>query len=762
MGSMNRHLADPPALLELVEAVGSLSRVRHPLLALSIGWRLALGLLIPILAVLLSLGSIGLQSYQLLSNASTFNQHLLHASTSLTEAIGTLQQTHTNLLGALNDANKPETVPETLREDRTATLYFIASYDTTLKAYLRQDVLVNYPDLAAFLRASGHSRQLAQQATLSDGALHTWQAYQSSLLQVFNAISRRNLNRASSLAVNQVEPAYASAMTSLLLLIQFTGKLVPAIHDATMLEEDQLLLVMCLSALSLLAGIAIVAWLVSRTVVRRLHRFRVVVQQIEQGEFSARLAVDGRDEIALVSRAVNTTLDRIVGLLEETRLQRDELAKGEELKQLHEQLQREHEALNEANTRLAALATTDPLTELPNHRALQALLEQECERARRFGHPLSLLFFDGDRFKQVNDNYGHAVGDLVLRELGCRARAVLRAGDTVGRFGGEEFLVILPETGEQEAKGVAERLRCAVAASPLAASEVDGGIAATVSVGLACYPADGVTANELRERADQAMYWAKRLGRNQVRSAAEAARANRNAALKAATARELERPELLSLDGHDLTQYARVEQLGLIYSLMGVLDWREPGMSEHAHEVSDLVAAMARGLQFDQERTLRAATAAFLHDIGKIALPDRLLRQPRDHFSAQEWRLLHQHAELGATIVEASPWLSDLAPALRHHHERWDGSGHPDGLAGEAIPLEARMIAVAEAYHAMTSSQPYQAARSSTEALAELERRAGSQFDPALIPLFKDVLKSRQEKASSPLPSELPDSLLQV
>ncbi len=737
-------------------------RDRHHLLALSIGRRLALALLIPILAILLSLGSIGLQSYQLLSNVSTLNQHLLHASTSLTVAIGTLQQTHTNILGAINDANKPDVLPETLHEDQTTTRYYIAGYDTTLNVYLRQDVLDRYSGLASLLRGSGHSTQLTEQQVQSNEALQAWRAYQSSLMQVLKAISDSHLAKASSLEMHLAEPTYASAMTSLLILIQFTENLVPAIHDATMLEENQLLLTMGLSALSLLAGIAIVAWLVSRTIVQRLHCFRSVVQEIEQGQFSARLSVDGRDEIALVSRAVNTTLDTIVGLLEETRQQRDELAKGEELKRLHEQLQREHEALNAANTRLAALATTDPLTELPNHRALQVLLEQECERARRFGHPLSLLFFDGDRFKQVNDTYGHAVGDLVLRELGERARSVLRAGDTVGRFGGEEFLVLLPETDEQEAKIVAERLRAAVAASPLASQEVKEGITATVSVGVACYPIDGRTAGELREQADQAMYWAKRLGRNQVRTATEAARANRNAVLKAATARELERPELHFLDGRDLEQQARVEQLGLIYSLMGVLDWREAGMSMHAHEVSDLVTGMARALQFDQERTLQVATAAFLHDIGKIALPDRLLQQPRDHFSEQEWRLLHQHAELGATIVESSPWLSDLAPAIRHHHERWDGTGHPDGLAGEAIPLEARFIAVAEAYHTMISGQPYQAARSQAEALAELKRQAGKQFDPTLIPLFQQVLKSRQEETGSFQKSVRPDSLLQI
>jgi diguanylate cyclase (GGDEF)-like protein len=414
------------------------------------------------------------------------------------------------------------------------------------------------------------------------------------------------------------------------------------------------------------------------------------------------------------------------------------------IKRLYQRIEEQNERLTESNTLLQAMSTTDPLTELPNHRALQTSLEQECDRARRYGHPLSLLFFDGDRFKQVNDRYGHAIGDVVLCELGKRTKSVLRAGDIVGRFGGEEFLVFLPETDVHEAKIVAERLRSAVASQPLAAHHVEGGIAVTVSIGVASYPNDGATANELREQADQAMYWAKRLGRNQVRTAHEARQANRNAELKLATTHALDREELAAFNGLDEEGQARIQQLGLIYSLMAALDWREPGISIHAHEVSDLVTGMAHALQFDSARIHRAATAAFLHDIGKIALPDRLLQQPRQHFSAQEWSLLHQHAELGATIVEASPWLSDLAPAIRHHHERWDGSGDPGGLAGNDIPLEARMIAIAEAYHSMISESPYHAARQPADAMLELERCAGTQFDPTLIVVFRDVLASRE------------------
>ncbi len=732
---------------------------RDFLLNMSISKRLALGFLVPMLIVSLGLVNISLQSYRLLTNVSTLNQHLLHAYTSLTSASATLKLTQTNLQAALADADKTPPNPETLREDHQVVLGLVEKYDTTLNAYMQNDVLALSPDLTALFNVAGHGTQIDEQRARSNDVLRTWQSYQKSLMLIFDAIENGDVSNAQILEITQTESSYAEAMTSLLILLRFTDGLVPSIHDAMMVEENQLLWVMALSFLCLVAGLLVVGKLVSATVVRRLQRFQTVVQSIEQGLFSARVEEQGRDEIAQVSHAVNTTLDTIVGLLEETKQQRDELAKSEELKRLHEALQREHEALNAANARLEMLATTDVLTNLPNHRALQSLLEQECERTRRFGHDLSVLFFDGDRFKQVNDTYGHATGDMVLQELGSRTRGVLRMGDTVGRFGGEEFLVILPETNQQEAQVLAERLRSAVAALPLATSAVEGGIAITISIGVASYPHEGVTASELCEQADQAMYWAKRLGRNQIRTAAEAVRANRDADLKAATAHQLKRVEGGASDGHTREQQQRVEQLRLIYSLMGALNWREPGMSEHAHEVSDLVASMARILEFNEEHAFRTATAAFLHDIGKIALPDRLLHQPKEQFSAQEWQLLHQHAELGADIVEDIPWLSNLAPAIRHHHERWDGTGTPDGLVGTAIPLEARMIALAEAYHTMITTQSYQSARTPAQALAEIELLVGIQFDPSLLSVFRSALIQREHKVDFKMESLKRDML---
>jgi diguanylate cyclase (GGDEF)-like protein len=177
--------------------------------------------------------------------------------------------------------------------------------------------------------------------------------------------------------------------------------------------------------------------------------------------------------------------------------------------------------IHETNQQLARLSTTDALTGLPNHRSLLDTLETELERSHRSRRPLSIVFFDGDRFKRVNDTYGHAVGDAVLRELGTHTRSVLQAKDTLGRYGGEEFLAVLPDCDKEQAVLMAERMRAAVAASPLASAHMEGGICATISVGVAVYPTDGATGSQVIELADQAMYWAKRLGRNQVCTSAD-------------------------------------------------------------------------------------------------------------------------------------------------------------------------------------------------------------------------------------------------
>lgn len=332
-------------------------------------------------------------------------------------------------------------------------------------------------------------------------------------------------------------------------------------------------------------------------------------------------------------------------------------------------------------------ALTDALTSLPNHRAVVDVLTGELERTRRSQHSLSLLFFDADRFKQVNDTYGHAAGDAVLRQIGERVGSVLREVDTLGRFGGEEFVVLLPEANVNEANIVAERIRAAVAASPLATTQIDGGILTTVSIGIATYPTDADTEQGLLQQADEAMYLAKRLGRNQVRTALEARQAGVDVELITLLQKE-EQYEATQREGVTAERLRETYTVKMICSLLTLLERRDESLSAHAHAVSDLATAIVQRMQQDPKEVSKIGRAALLHDIGKVALPDQLL-QKSGPLSSQERAWRWEHAELGAQILEASPFLIDLMPMVRSHHERWDGHGYPDKLAGEEIPLSA-------------------------------------------------------------------------
>jgi len=251
-----------------------------------------------------------------------------------------------------------------------------------------------------------------------------------------------------------------------------------------------------------LLGIGIVGWLTSTTLVRRLQQLRHVVQAIEKGHIDARLSVIGHDEIADVSLSVNSMLNTILGLLEATRQQ--------------------HEALHEAETR----ATTDPLTDLPNHRTVMGRIEEELSRCQRIETLCAVLFIDLDHFKHINDTYGHRAGDTVLREVARRLMILVRLEDLVGRYGGEEFAILLTDTTLDRAKHVAERVRLALAETPCLWETEENelsplSIPITASIGVAVYREHGITREALIEAADRAMYHAKHTGRNRVCLAGE-------------------------------------------------------------------------------------------------------------------------------------------------------------------------------------------------------------------------------------------------
>ncbi|HEY6541032.1 MAG TPA: diguanylate cyclase [Ktedonobacteraceae bacterium] len=398
-----------------------------------------------------------------------------------------------------------------------------------------------------------------------------------------------------------------------------------------------------------------------------------------------------------------------------------------ELQRLQKELGAKNRILSETNTRLQALATTDPVTGLANHRALVAALEHELARAYRYRHECSILFLDIDHFKALNDSYGHAVGDSVLRDFASLLRQQIREIDVPGRWGGEEFLVILPETGEQEARLISERARSAVATH---AFTMGGGMSLTCSIGIATFPGDAGERDGLVTCADQAMYAAKKLGRNQVRSASD--------------------PVTLALRKNDGEQGSRedVALFGTVEALNALVEAHDHYTGLHPRRVATLATRLALALGLDATEARMIGLAGRLHDIGKIGIPDSVLQKP-ERLNEQEHASMQEHTIVGAEIISRIPSLRALVPVIRAHHERWDGQGYPDSLAGTAIPLGARIVAVADAYDAIITERHYQAARDTAAALNELRRCAGTQFDPVITRALEEMLGQQDNNLAS-------------
>jgi len=376
----------------------------------------------------------------------------------------------------------------------------------------------------------------------------------------------------------------------------------------------------------------------------------------------------------------------------------------------------------EAQAHVLALATTDPVTALPNHRALIARLDQELERAHQYHRSCSILFLDLDHFKALNDGYGHAAGDAALSEFAGLMQTQLRGMDTVGRWGGEEFVAILPERNADEALHFAEEVRASVAARIFS---VGGGLYLTCSIGVANYPTHAQEREGLLSAADHAMYGAKCFGRNQVRAAND--------------------PAVHALRTAGQTEGGREEAalMGMVEALATLVEVRDAATGHHAHQVANLVFQLALAMGLPVSEAQMIALAGRLHDVGKVSIPDAVLQKP-GRLSAEEWGLVRTHPMVGADVVGHIPALRPLVPVIRAHHERWDGQGYPDRLEGEAIPFGARLLLAVDAYLAMTVDRPYQKARAPSVALTELRRCAGSQFDPQVVAALEQVLRGGQ------------------
>jgi len=379
--------------------------------------------------------------------------------------------------------------------------------------------------------------------------------------------------------------------------------------------------------------------------------------------------------------------------------------------------QNAHEEADAARQEAERLSRTDALTGIANRRNLTEQLEKELARAERDGSTPGVLLLDIDHFKSINDRFGHAAGDAVLVEVARRIETAVRRYDHVARWGGEEFCVVAPGLmDDTPLLRISESIRAAIARTPI---EVGDGtiLSVTISIGAARACGELATPEAVTQAADRALYSAKRRGRNRTRLFANLTREDLIA----------EEPESIRI----------AQGLALAASV------REAIPPLHCDQVAELAGAIATELGLPSDVSLLCRLGGWLHDVGKVAIPDTIILAAGSLPEAER-RVLHRHAEIGEQIIARIPALKHAAKAVRHHHERYDGSGYPDALAGDAIPIEARIVAVADAFSAVTSGRPYQPALEQDAALERLRASAGRSFDPVVVEALAAVIERRR------------------
>jgi len=344
----------------------------------------------------------------------------------------------------------------------------------------------------------------------------------------------------------------------------------------------------------------------------------------------------------------------------------------------------QHQALME-------VSRADPLTGCLNRRGFEERAVAEISSATRRAHQGAVLVLDVDHFKEVNDRLGHAAGDDLLRWLVATMRSALRPVDAIGRIGGDEFAVLLADIEPAEAVATSVRL-----AGLLNRRQ-------PCSIGVASFPMDGIDLEELMRAADARLY-ASRDGRPEAGAAS---------------------PD---------------ERLSWAAALARAVDLRMSAEHEHSKAVAEWSVKIATALGWHPEMLGALRIAAMLHDVGKVTVPDRILAKP-GALGEAEWEVVRGHSIAGAELIARVAGLGMIVPWIRHSHESFDGSGYPDGLAGEAIPQASRIMLVADAFDAMTNDRPYRPARSVAQAREELLAGAGTQFDPACVEAMLALLE---------------------
>ncbi len=440
----------------------------------------------------------------------------------------------------------------------------------------------------------------------------------------------------------------------------------------------------------------IVSLLLSSRTVRSLTEMIKAAKRIANGEYEQRIHVTTTDEIGELAEALNHMAENIserVGTAEST-------------------------------------AIIDGLTDLYNHRYFQERLNEEVKRAGRYNRGLVLMVMDIDNFSRFNTINGHELGDLALKQMAELIRQPIGNTGMVARYSGGEFVVILPEVRLEEAALKAQAISMLISGHQFQTKH-NISMPLTVSMGIAHYPTYASTSHELIDSAHEAMKKAKRKGGGGIESCKDMGGVTQAGETKAKL-------------GYDDTLL-----LSAIFSLAKAVDARDQYTHKHSEFVAHYAAALGRSIGLTESDITKLSIAGLLHDIGKIGIPDAILSKP-GKLSDDEWGHMKRHPVLGADIISNMEGLSNVVPIVLHHHEKYDGSGYPDGMKGEDIPHMARMLAIIDAYHAMISDRPYREGLPRDIAIAELRKHQNTQFDPELVDRFVELLETEKAKEQEP------------
>jgi diguanylate cyclase (GGDEF)-like protein len=401
--------------------------------------------------------------------------------------------------------------------------------------------------------------------------------------------------------------------------------------------------------------------------------------------------------------------------------------------------------------KLQQQSITDGLTGIKTRRFFWEALTSEWKRASRSGRPFSVVLIDLDKFKEVNDSLGHLEGDLVLARVGRLLEQKCRQSNVVARYGGDEFVILMPETGVEQAQALAERLRLWMTQDAMLSEHHITG-----SFGVASFPGHGFSAEDIIRVADAGMYAAKHEGGNRVAMVEEFGDGERFASqrqqistyIEGFLQREQSGPEDLEELVNTLRKFCgekddcNVQVLKeSIEALTRAAESREIHAAGHGEMVARYAELIGRALALPPDEIVELAYAARVHDVGKLFVPERIVSKPGP-LTDDEYTIIKAHARVGAEIVETIPGSMMLPKAIEHHHEAFDGSGYPNGLRGEQIPLWARILCLADAYVNMTSERAFAAAKTTEQALAELEKMSGTRYDGMLVRVLIRQLKT--------------------